>query len=227
MNVIGHELVSQLKDNPRLRWGLWCILGILWFYGILLLGDEVQLAQTQFQSVEASIARSRAQESQKEWPERVAPAKLLAVELEGRLWLAATQGLAQAAVQDWLNQAAAQAGVAKPRITMTALDETQSNDPRRAPSSSSSTAPESPAAPPADLWKIRAKVELEFAPGAFMALLSAIESSQKQLIVETLTIRREPVPRAEIVLVAYFQRPASVTEKPPAPQPPSSRATTP
>ena len=197
------QLLVPLQTNPRLRWGLWCIVGILWLYGILLLRDEVQAGQAQYQSIENNIARTRAQEVQKEWPERVAPATLLAVQLESRLWQSATPGLAQAALQDWLNQALAQAMIAKPRVTMSALGEIDPGKDNAKDSTKSNTPT------PSQFWKIRARIDIDFTPASFMALLGKIETHDKQIVVESLNIRSQPTPRAELVLLAYFQKPAA------------------
>ena len=89
---------NQLRNNPRLRWGIALIIGIAWLYAVLLLRDSLQEQTQQHRSAAQNITRLRVQLAQPEWAERVAPAKVMAVQLEGKLWQAATPGLAQAAL---------------------------------------------------------------------------------------------------------------------------------
>ena len=36
------NFLNQLRNNPRLRWGVTLIAGIIWLYGILLLRETLQ-----------------------------------------------------------------------------------------------------------------------------------------------------------------------------------------
>lgn len=196
-------LLSGLKANPRLRLGLWLIVGIAWLYGLLLLRDEALHATSEHQTLAKKIARIQAQAAQSEWPERVEPAQALQLELESRLWRESTIGLAQAAFQDWLNQAVQQASLTRPMVTVAAQEE-------------SATEKNAAGATETDhngnIWKVSAKLGFDFAPKSFYALMERLAGHDKQIVVETLIIRGAPTPRAEMVLVAYFQKPAAREE---------------
>ena len=196
-------LRASVKDNPRLRLGLWLVVGIIWLYGVLLLRDEVRLATSEYEASAKKVARIEALSRQTEWMARAEPVQALQIELESRLWREGTIGLAQATFQDWLNQAVLQSGVNRAAVTVAAQEE---NTPEK------STTVKSDSGFDRELWKVSAKVGFDFIPKSLYALLGRLEGHDKQIIVESLVVRSLPSPRAEMVLVAYFQKPAAAVK---------------
>ncbi len=195
-----NKLFSELQSNQRLRWGCWLILGILWFYGTLLLRDGAQAYVDQYGGTLKQYSRLTALAGQKQWLERGEAAKLLKVQMEGRLWQAGTPGLAQATFQDWMSQTLTQAGTTRPALTVTIFDEKSADVPGQ-------NAKEGAGEPVlADLWKITARAEFDFSPPSFYKLMVQLGSNERRVVIESLTIRKEPAPRADIVMVAYFQK---------------------
>lgn len=198
------DFLTQLRGNPRLRWGIALIVGIAWLYGILLLRDEVADQTLRYRSATQAIARLQAQLAQPEWADRTTAARAMAVQLEGRLWQAPTPGLAQSAYQDWVTATLVKAGINNPQVTVTVVEDAPA-------AGSTSAAPLTAAAAPAvaaptDLWKIKAKLNFEFNAPALMDFLARLESHEKQTVVNTLTARKEPAPRVDMEVVAYFQK---------------------
>lgn len=202
-----NNFFAQLRDNPRLRWGIALIIGLFWLYAILVLRDSLQEQTQQQRAAAQSIARLQLQMTQTQWTARVTPAKMMAVQLEGRLWQAPTPGLAQAAFQDWLNANMAKAGISKSQISVTVLEEAAPNTPAQGAGASTGASP--PAGTPPDLWKLRAKLSLDFSAPTLMNFLSLIENNDKQIIVAALNVRKEPTPQAVLELHGYFQKPAT------------------
>lgn len=198
-------LKQQLGTNSRLRLGLALIAGIFWLYGVLELRDRLDAAASAYRAAAHKAARSEAAGSEKEWPERAEEASILRSQLEGRLWRAATVGLAQASFQDWLNSAAQQAQLPRPNLsTSTEIPETSDtgtgDDTMQHPSF------------PADLIKVKAKLEFDFNPKTFNDLMLLTATHDRKIIVESLIIRTSPVPRVEMLLAAYFQKQSSGAE---------------
>lgn len=198
------NVLNQLRANARLRIGLALIIAMGWLYGVLTLRDEVNDQSQRFRSSSQAIARLKAQLAQPEWGARAVAARATAVQLEGKLWQAPTPGLAQAALQDWLTKTMVKTGIANPQVTVAVVEEAN-------PGSNASTAPADPAAPttadaPADLWKLKAKLNFEFNPPTLMDFLAALETNDQQTTVRILTARKDPAPRVEMELVAYFQK---------------------
>lgn len=202
--MILHEtlmpLLAGIKANPRLRLGLWLIVGIAWLYSLLLLRDEAQHAASEYQVLAKKVARIEAQAGQNEWAERVEPAQSLQLQMENRLWRESTLGLAQASFQDWLNQAVRQSNLSRPAVTVAAQEESALEK---------NTSGANEAGPSGDLWKVSAKLSFDFTPKNLYALMGRLASHDKQIVVETLVIRGAPAPRAEMMLVAHFQKPAA------------------
>lgn len=185
------RFVAELRSSPRLRLGLAAILGILWLYAILLLRDAVDAKMVQHQTLVRQIARAKTEAAQTQWRERAEAAKMAQVELESRLWQNGTLGLAQAAFQDWLNQQLVRAAIGRPAVTLAAMDEEGGKQAEGIPD---------------DLWKVKAKLEFDFAPQSFNSLMAQLGGNDKRVVVETLNIRTEPIPRVEAVVAAYFQK---------------------
>lgn len=198
--------LAELKVNPRLRWGAWLIIGMVWLYGILVLREQVEKKAGAYQGTLKKIARIQKAAAQMEWPSRLEAAQALRLNLESRLWREGTIGLAQAGFQDWLNQAVQQAGLPKAALTVAAQEDTGAAD-KSAVSSGKGDTPLPPG-----LWKVSAKLVFDFNPKSFYPFLARLTTHEKWILVESLTIRGSPVPRAEMVVVAFFQKPKPLQE---------------
>jgi hypothetical protein len=196
------KFVAEFRANVRLRLLMGIVVAILWVYAVITMRELAMTKTQQFVGLERQIARTKLQTTQADWPKRLESIKLMQVELESRLWQNSTQGLAQAAFQDWLTQATIRASLGRPAVTMLAVEE--KSDPVAIAGGETSKA--LPTA--AQLWKVRAKVEFDFTPPSLMNLLKAISTNPQQVVVETLNIRKEPVPRVNMLLVANFQKTA-------------------
>lgn len=204
--IMLDNILNQLRDNPRLRWGMALIFGIFWLYAILLLRDSLQETNLQHRAAAQAILHLRAQLAQPEWAERVMPAKIMVAQLEGRLWQAPTTGLAQATFQDRLNAAMVKTGVTRPLITVTVIDEIVANAPNQNQDSGTTT--------PADLWKIKAKLGFDYSAATLLDFLNQIENHEKQIIVGALRIQQTPMSHVEMELYGYFQKQAAPAAKP-------------
>lgn len=194
------DFLIQLRSNPRLRIGLVLIIAIAWLYGVLTLRDEVNAQNQRFRSTTLAIARLKAQLAEPEWTTRATAARALAVQLESKLWQAPTPGLAQAAYQDWITISMVKSGITSPQVTVSVVEE--------ATGSNAGSTTDATVAPDtlADLWKLKAKLNFDFNPPALMDFLATLENNDRQSVVRTLTVRKEPTARVEVELIAYFQK---------------------
>lgn len=195
-----NSLLAELKANPRLRWGIWGIVGVLWFYGVLELRDEVRLQSETNLAIDKKIVRTQETAMQTEWPRRLADAQSQQLELESQLWRENTIGLAQATFHDWLNLLTQQVNLNKVQLTVAAQD-SESPDGRDKTGSDNNS----------NLWKVSAKLTFDFSPQNFYPFLARIIAHDKKVVVESLVIRGTPSPKAELLLVAYFFKPDSGT----------------
>lgn len=182
------QFLTELKASARLRLGLALIVAVLWLNGILSLRDQVAEEGKRQGQLAGKINRARLYATQTEWPERLRQIQITLAELEGRLWRSDTQGLAQAAFHDWLAQSLRTAAVGRPEITL-----------MQEASAGKSEGEDS-------LWKIKAKLGFDFTSQSFHQWLSQLAGHDRQIIIEQLSVRLEPLPRVEAVLVAPFQK---------------------
>ena len=187
------RLSAEFKANPRLRGGMWLCIAILWVYGILHLQDAAVAKGREFEALAKRIARIQAVADQKSWQSRVDEAQSIEKALIGRLWREQTQGLAQAAFQDWILQMLQQMAIPKPQLTVVVQD-----GPKPPGESGSS----------GEVWKVSARVAFDFNPKTFTQLIDKLAGHEKLVVLETLNIRSAPSPRAEMTLVAYFVKTA-------------------
>lgn len=201
----------QVQANPRLRWGVWAILGILWLYGVLLLRDGVEVKASEYREASSRVVRLRALASDTEWPSRLEKSRAALSELEGRLWREGTIGLAQASFTDWLNQVVQQASVGKSTVNVAAQENPAAVE------SSPSEASVAGGPPLQGLWKVSGRVSFDFDPNTAYPMIAKLVSSERAVIVESLIVRGAPNLRAEMVVVAYFQKPISAQGMAPGP----------
>lgn len=188
------NLIKQFRENRRLRIGVWLILGILWLYGVLELQDYAVERQKAAEAAARRLARAEAQAREREWPERAEKTRRARVQYEAKLWSGDSPGVALATVQDWLVNSMASQGLARPQITVTLADD--GGDAGKAGQKQESD----------DIGTIRAKIAFDFAPQNYYRLLSLLEKNERRVIVDSCFVRREPMPRVEMTLNAYFRR---------------------
>ena len=186
--------LAELRTNARLRLGVALIFAVLWVYAVLLLRDAQDAAVREYRSASIKLARLQAVTQQRDWGERLNAARTLQAEMEGRLWRGATLGLARASFQDSLNQQMRQAGVTRPSVSMGSTDEESRSEGMQTGITD-------------DLWKVKAKLVFDFNPVSFNKLFVQLANHPHHVVVESLHVTKEPVPRVEAVLLAYFQKP--------------------
>ena len=98
------SLSRQWRENPRLRLGGWAVLAILALYLFLVLGDARQAWTAQVAEASERLERVRSLVGQDVWVGRAAEAAQSLSALEAEIPVAATPGLAQAAMQGRLRE---------------------------------------------------------------------------------------------------------------------------
>jgi hypothetical protein len=175
------ELIKELRENTRLRLGLWLVSAILLSYPLLLLRDyEHSLALAHGSALE-QLARLRDISAQDAWAAQAERARALRVQAEDKLWRADSRGLAQATLQSWLQAQLKTAGIDKPRLNVeTTVD----------------------AGP--GLWKVSAKCDAPFEPAQLELFLKILADHPQWLVVERLEARKAYTSQFSLVLSAYF-----------------------
>ncbi|OUD15435.1 hypothetical protein [Thioflexithrix psekupsensis] len=177
-------LLTEIRNNDRLRWGIWAIFAISASYGLLRLGDwrvelenDYQAAARRWEQVQQIVA-------QPEWPRRAQQAREQYTQLQARLWQANSEGLAQASFQSWLDGKAKQVGL-------------QNHTVRADPATTLEKV---------NVWQIKAQLDAEFHPERLFDLLLLLAESPQWVVVERLDISQTTrSTRLQLIVVAFFQ----------------------
>lgn len=180
------SLLQEFQTNARLRVGSLAVLAILWGYGLLEYRDLLDVRRGEFKLVSAKVLRQEAQAKQGAWLKRAEDTKLALAAAEQRLWQDTSLAGGQALFQDWLKQQMALVNAQMPTV--------------RIGDSETAVSGQSPA--DSSLRPLRAKLEFQGDAVTVLALLSAIEGSQRRVSVDGLVIKSL---RNEITVSAMLQ----------------------
>ncbi len=194
------QFLSEIKANPRLRIAVAFAIAVLWVYLILLLRDASDGSARSYRSASIKLAKLQSVMQQGNWTERMNTATTLQANMESALWRGDTLGLARASFRDWLNQQVQRAGVSRAVISMGSGDDQTPGD-------------QVQSASVGDLWKVRAKLVFDFNPESLNKLLRQMTGDPHRVVIESMQITKEPIPRVEISASAYFQK----SDRPPSP----------
>ncbi len=177
------SLLSELRQNFRLRLGVWVILALTMSYVVLVLNDYRKHLQQDYQEALTRLHQLHLIAKQTQWSQRAKQAQELRGQLEARLWQANSKGLAQAMIQSWLQEEVYFARIEEPRSQV----------------ETAQVVPKHP-----QLWQVTAKLDGIFVPKRLQSLLSTIGQSRQLVIIERLDIRYSNTSRFTLVFSAYF-----------------------
>lgn len=184
------QFLHEFKHNLRLRIGLALILAVIWLYLILVMRDALDDSTRMHRNASNRLSQLQSVMQQNDWNERLIAATTLQASLESELWPGDTLGLSRATFQDWLNQQMQSASISHPIISMAASE-----------TSDQAVSPQAD-----ELWQVRAKVVFDFNPASLNQLLQQMMQYRHHVVIESLHITKEPVPRVEIMASAFFQK---------------------
>lgn len=199
--------LRSLADDARAQWaasrllraGLWTIVGMLWLWGLLALGDVESAWRAQTRLVRDDVQRTRVLARERQWPQRADDVRQLLDNLRARLWPEAERGLAEAAVQDFVRATAAKTGLPLRDLALV-----------RGP------APGTGAADGADAARqpLRLRVAAELDRAAMTGFFAELSRHERAVAVERMVMRptTQP-PLLEIELRAAWVPPAKETAK--------------
>jgi len=180
------NIINELRQNVRLRIGVELIFVILACYSLIVLGDYQAKIESNYDEIANRFIQLQKVTTQTEWQARAEQAHNLRVELEDKLWISNSKGLAQADFQAWLLLQARIAKIEEPSLK---TEETTELDDGR-------------------LWRVVGKLEGKFAPDNLNQLLFAISKHPQLVVVEKLDIRKQGKSLVfTLITAAYFQAP--------------------
>jgi hypothetical protein len=177
------KLRQEVAANTRLRVGIWAILLIVIFYGLLLQADRVSEEINAYNNQATRLEKILAIQNQEGWQTILEQEKKTTETLQTFLWQADTLGIAQASLQRALNDLLTNLkfrnirlkfGVAKP------LEGAQ------------------------DVWQVQAQINAHYRKGDEVRLLHDLAAHPNKLVVDRLELHSRG-PRMLLQVSAYFK----------------------
>jgi hypothetical protein len=175
------SLITEFRQNTRLRVGIWLITTLLMSYAASFLQDYQAQLKKDYQETISRLNQLQSLVTQTQWLERATQSQALLNQLQVKFWQANTEGLAQAKFQKWLTEQLDRAQIEKPNVRM----------------ESTLPVPKYP-----KVWKVAAQVNATFNPAKLNILLLAIAEHLFWTTVEQLEVRYT---QFTIIVTAYFQ----------------------
>jgi hypothetical protein len=179
---VAAQLMGELRRNKRALFGVLLIVALVAGYGLLILDDMVTAQRAEYLELGRQIDRLAAIAREKDWPTRAAASAGMRRTFEQRLWLADSEGVARADLQDWVTNAAHAVGLERLQVT---VDLTHPKD------------------LPPDLREVTAKLTGAQSEAALEGLLQHVASDPHLIVVERLHAQQHPLPLLEMTLATW------------------------
>ncbi len=177
-------LISELRNNTRLRLGVWFIIGLSFSYSIMLLNDYQIKKQQSYKAVVERLSQLKTIANQSKWTDRAIEIQQLRKQLQSKLWQANTKGLAQATFQQWLRTVSKKIDVKRLQVDP-ALD----------------------VAKYTDIWQVTAKLRGQFNKQDLAELLLKIATHSSIVVTEMLDVyESKDHLKFVIILKSYFRK---------------------
>ena len=188
-----NRLLVQIRENSRLRVLLALVVFVVAFVKVLDLRDAVSEKRTEAQRAETEFRRWEAVAQESGWTERVGEMQKRRQAAEGWLWTGTTGPQAQLAVQEWLAGQMKGAKLNAVRVTGSVQPKGVAN---RTGEQVTGTQPL-----PSDIVPLRLGVSFELTPDSVERFAGLLDGSGKAFVIDSMTVRRQPLPRVEAELV--------------------------
>ena len=177
------QQIREIKENHRLRLGVWGIFFTALLYACLVMSDLVTEQQSEFAQNSEQLVRLEALKSNNPWSERLKGETALAKRLKARLWQADTTGLAQAQLQAEIQKLTKTSGLRNVRLKLGAVQEIA----------------EAPG-----VWRVQLELNAKFDAESVEQLLIDLESLKHAVAIEHFFISADRGNRINLLLSAFF-----------------------
>ena len=173
---------AELGANRRVMAGLLVVVALAAAYGLVLLHRASETLRQSYVREMQHLQRVVAVAGERDWQQRAETSAGLLGTLRERLWLAESDGVARANIQDWAIALGRGVGLAVLEVR---------------------TEVAQPKSLPPDVRQITATITAQPSEGALIALLARIEQAPHLGVIDRLNVRQQPGPMLEMVLVSY------------------------
>ncbi len=177
------QQVAEIKENHRLRMGIWGILFTSLLYACLVMSDLVTEQKNEFAQSSEQLMRLKALQSKNPWAERLKSEVALSERLKAKLWQAETTGLAQAKLQSEIQELTKESGLRNVRLKLGSVQEV---------------------ADAKGVWRVQIEINAKFNAESVEQLMIDLESLKNSVVVESFFIAAKRGDRINLLLSAYF-----------------------
>lgn len=178
------EIYNELKNNTRLRIGLWLIIAILCAYGLSFLNNHIEQAERNYTQSHLKLAKLEAIAQQNEWLDYEKQALVIKKQLTDKLWVTESEGLAKADFHTWISQLIDKTKIPEPRFKIAEVMPIEEQD----------------------IWKVSVRLNGLFNAKAINQLLLEIHNFPKLVVIERFDVRNKKDLRFYTIISAYFQQ---------------------
>lgn len=151
-------------------------------YSVALVHRASETMRQSYVREMAHLQRVVAVAGERDWKQRAETSAAVLGALRERLWLAESDGVARANIQDWAIAIGREVGLAVLEVR---------------------TEVAQPKLLPPDVRQITATITAQPSESALIALLARIEQAPHLAVIDRLNVRQQPGPMLEMVLVSY------------------------
>lgn len=175
-------LREEFTNNVRVRFGVWCVAGIVLLYWTLVRTDDLEAARADYAGEITRLARAQDAGADEDWPELLAAERRAGAELTGNFWEAENEGVARAALLGALTELAGEVELLDSRVQPGVTQ---------------------PVAGAPDLWRVQARLVARHRGGAELRLIHALATHPRALVVDRLDVGHTRS-RLNLLVSAYF-----------------------
>jgi len=184
MNPALTEIYNELKNNTRLRIGLWLILSILCGYGLSFMTKHIEQAQKNYTQSHLKLVKLKAIAQQNEWLDYEKQALVIKKQLTDKLWVTESEGLAKADFHTWISKLLDKTKIQQPRFKIAELTPIKEQN----------------------IWKVSVRLNGLFNAKAINQLLLEVHNFPKLIVIERFDVRNRKDLRFYTIISAYFQQ---------------------
>jgi hypothetical protein len=180
---VFEHVKAEWRNNPRLRIGIGLVVLILLFYAGSSLLEWRQSLARRCRDAADRLEHVESLVNQTAWDNRLEAAKATVVHLEDRFWRADSRGLAQAMIQNWIDDIMSKQEGEAVRVHVERAQDLNRID---------------------GVWQVSATVESVIETDRIPALLRSIETHDRLVTIEQLNLINTDRARLTLGLRAYF-----------------------
>jgi len=175
---------AEFASNPRLRIGVWAVLGIFLLYGVLVMADMRAERADNISNLARQADRTASVLEAADWHDKAEQAKNRLEAVQGRFWEADSRGIARAELENWLDARAEQADMERVNIEVASA---------------------APVDDEPELWRVSARVEGNHNPRVLRRWLAELAAAEHMLAIERFESRAANPGRTRTWVNAWFR----------------------